>query len=416
VPPTREGGGMIWLPTADDPLVFASPTSFSFGYLRRGRAATRRIHLADAGGGAGSWNVTLHPSAAGGGAHPDRSTEPERPRDVERCGLPPPAAPRTPTRAASSSSPAEPTCGASPTGSTSAPAPCARAARAPARPTYHGNTKRGRSLVSCVPLPEQPSAIGIRGRLRAGAGVPLRASPPGRQRGRFAVTSRAGGVHVSPRLVRAGDGTGSPATRGFRSTSIPTRTAYGLVPAVGVFRPLAGALRPGLRHAERRSAGAFTFRFWIDDATPPSARLLTRSSRRAAAGPRARPRLGRRPAVVARQGRRPLPGILYALDRHRLARRRPPAPAATASSSASPTTRRRRTTRTMPQRRGLPNTLASSLSALSRPAGGQLAAVELVDRPECSMPCRSRKGAPCSPSSSPPSPRTSFHCDFRRAR
>src|SRR5204863_1336740 len=67
VPPTREGGGMIWLPQADDPLVFANPTSFSFGYLRRGRAATRRIHLADAGGGAGSWSVTLHPSATGRG-------------------------------------------------------------------------------------------------------------------------------------------------------------------------------------------------------------------------------------------------------------------------------------------------------------------------------------------------------------
>src|SRR5439155_12844266 len=37
--PTREGGGMIWLPRADQPLVFASPSSLSFGLLRRGHKA-----------------------------------------------------------------------------------------------------------------------------------------------------------------------------------------------------------------------------------------------------------------------------------------------------------------------------------------------------------------------------------------
>src|SRR5207302_4454739 len=59
IPPTREGGGMIWLPRADQPLVFSSPTSFSLGYLRRGRAARRRVALTDAGGGAGVWSVSL---------------------------------------------------------------------------------------------------------------------------------------------------------------------------------------------------------------------------------------------------------------------------------------------------------------------------------------------------------------------
>ncbi|HSB38877.1 MAG TPA: S8 family serine peptidase, partial [Gaiellaceae bacterium] len=40
VAPTREGGGMIWLPRADQPLVLARPASLSFGLLRRGQ--TRR--------------------------------------------------------------------------------------------------------------------------------------------------------------------------------------------------------------------------------------------------------------------------------------------------------------------------------------------------------------------------------------
>ena len=58
-PPTREGGGMIWLPRADQPLVFARPTSLSFGLLRRGAAVTLRVALSDAGGGAGAWAVAV---------------------------------------------------------------------------------------------------------------------------------------------------------------------------------------------------------------------------------------------------------------------------------------------------------------------------------------------------------------------
>ena len=61
VPPTREGGGMIWLPRADQPLVFAQPTSFSLGYLHRGDSRRQRVALTDAGGGAGAWRVSVRP-------------------------------------------------------------------------------------------------------------------------------------------------------------------------------------------------------------------------------------------------------------------------------------------------------------------------------------------------------------------
>src|SRR5204863_2950797 len=66
-PPTRVGGGMIWLPRADQPLVFASPTSLSFGYLRRGQARTLSVALTDAGGGAGTWSVSVQRSVSAGG-------------------------------------------------------------------------------------------------------------------------------------------------------------------------------------------------------------------------------------------------------------------------------------------------------------------------------------------------------------
>ena len=46
-PPTREGGGMINLPRADQPLVFARPSSIAFGLLRRGRSVALHVALTD---------------------------------------------------------------------------------------------------------------------------------------------------------------------------------------------------------------------------------------------------------------------------------------------------------------------------------------------------------------------------------
>ena len=59
VPVTRDGGGVIDLPRADVPLLFAAPTGLSFGALRPGATATRTVTLSDAGGGAGDWAVSV---------------------------------------------------------------------------------------------------------------------------------------------------------------------------------------------------------------------------------------------------------------------------------------------------------------------------------------------------------------------
>jgi subtilisin family serine protease len=56
-PPTREGGGVVNLVRADNPLLFASPTGLSFGILAPAATATRTVVLSDAGGGAGDWTV-----------------------------------------------------------------------------------------------------------------------------------------------------------------------------------------------------------------------------------------------------------------------------------------------------------------------------------------------------------------------
>jgi subtilisin family serine protease len=55
VPVTREGGGLIDLARANNPLVFVSPTAISFPV----NGGTRAIDLADAGGGTGPWAVAI---------------------------------------------------------------------------------------------------------------------------------------------------------------------------------------------------------------------------------------------------------------------------------------------------------------------------------------------------------------------
>ena len=66
-----EGSGMIDVPRADDPLVFTSPSSLSFGDLNVNKGAVRRalnVEVVDAGGGAGTWTVEVRPQSASTGA------------------------------------------------------------------------------------------------------------------------------------------------------------------------------------------------------------------------------------------------------------------------------------------------------------------------------------------------------------
>ena len=59
VPVTREGGGLIDVSAADQPLLFTAPTSLSFGLVRPGQAPARTVALSDAGGGAGIWSAAI---------------------------------------------------------------------------------------------------------------------------------------------------------------------------------------------------------------------------------------------------------------------------------------------------------------------------------------------------------------------
>src|SRR3989440_2407462 len=70
-PVVLEGGGLVNLPRADDPLLFTDPVSLSYGDLnvsRGSRTDAQLVRLVDAGGGDGTWQLELSPQAASAGA------------------------------------------------------------------------------------------------------------------------------------------------------------------------------------------------------------------------------------------------------------------------------------------------------------------------------------------------------------
>jgi minor extracellular serine protease Vpr len=66
-----QGGGIVNIGAADNPLVFSAPASLSFGDLKTPARGDRRallLRIEDAGGGSGTWQVELRTQSAGAGA------------------------------------------------------------------------------------------------------------------------------------------------------------------------------------------------------------------------------------------------------------------------------------------------------------------------------------------------------------
>ena len=66
-----EGGGLVNVMAANDPKLFASPSSLSFGYLDASAGDAGRqllVSLSDAGGGSGGWTVSVAAQSASTGA------------------------------------------------------------------------------------------------------------------------------------------------------------------------------------------------------------------------------------------------------------------------------------------------------------------------------------------------------------
>ncbi len=276
----REGGGRIDLPRADNPLIFVSPTGLSFGLVHRAQTVTQTIDIADAGGGPAPWNAAVAPQTG-----PVGST----------VTVAPTAVPGTPltvtltTTAAAAEGEAygfivltrgtdvrrlpywfrttAPRLGSEP--HTTLPGPG----------IYKGNTKGKPSLVSTYRYPELSSAA---------PAVPLDLSGP-EQVFRFVaktplvnfgavVTDQAPGVRVSPRLVIAGDENRLVGQTGLPANINPYFGYGDTVPAVGSVLSLAGPYDFVFDTPRNGRPGPFTFRVWVNDTTPPRARLLPRAA------------------------------------------------------------------------------------------------------------------------------------------
>ncbi len=274
VPVMRQGGGLIDLRQADTPLLFASPTSLSFGELHPGApAVTQTIQLADAGGGAGAWTATVEvrdgqgsqvlaspPVVTVPGSLQVSATVPAGLPEGDHAGyivLRKDAVTRRIPYWFTVSVPRL------------ADEPHVTLRRAG---TYSGTTRGKLSLVSAYRYPTDP----------AGAGVT--AAMPGPEQA-YRVTIPAGIANfgavvlsgtAEARIVLAGNETRLAGYAALPLYLNPYTDRYGEhVPAVGVAVPAPGAYDIVLDTHAAAKAGAYSFHYWVNDTTPPAIRVLT---------------------------------------------------------------------------------------------------------------------------------------------
>lgn len=282
-PAIREGGGLVDLLRADRPLLFADPASLSFGLLRPGARVSRAVDLVDAGGGAGSWAVSLLLQAR------PRGISVQAPAAVDVPG-------RLEVEVSVDGDAAEADLSGflvlSRGGETRRIPFWLRAARPrlgrPARVLpgpglYTGDTRRGQARVRSYRYPDAPQGAGVSNNLPGREQVfriVLR-QPAANLGARVVAAGR--GVRVSPRLVAAGDENRLTGQAGLPLDINPYRPAFGTaVPVVAALAPAPGAYDLVFDTPVAARAGPFSFRVWIDDTEPPRVRLLTRALTRGA--------------------------------------------------------------------------------------------------------------------------------------
>jgi subtilisin family serine protease len=284
----RAGGGVINLQRADNPLVFARPVALSFGLVPPTTTLTQQVELTDAGGGSGPWAATIEPQNGAPSvtiAVPPEVTVPGRlpvtvttanapdtevagyvvlTRGAERRRLPYWFRTGAPALAGTKTTPLR------------------RAG------TYSSTTRGGSSRITAYRYPERPSGHGFAVRLPGPERVyRITLGRPAVNFG-VVVTSRAKGVRVEPRIVLAGDERRLTGYAALPFNLNPYLRTFGdPVPAAGAILPAAGRYDIVFDSPSAASSGKFSFRYWVNDATPPAAVL---TARRVATG---------RPLVVA---------------------------------------------------------------------------------------------------------------------
>ena len=146
--------------------------------------------------------------------------------------------------------------------------------------TYAGNTRLGRSRVSSYRYPESPVI---------GSGVANNFPGPeqvfrvvlSRRVSNFGivVTGHAKGVNVSPRIVFPGDENHLVGIPALPLNEDPYQNQFGQAePVAAVIAPASRTYDVVFDTRGRSEAGPFTFRLWMNDTAPPTAKLLTSSA------------------------------------------------------------------------------------------------------------------------------------------
>ncbi len=276
---TREGGGRIDLVRADQPYIFVSPTSLSFGLVKPGSTLTRSVALSEESAlGESAVDIRLQQRARGvsfvvpkqvavpGTLHV-RLVVARNAKQGERTGFVVLEAP-----------------GVQP----------ARFLRVPFwffvdRPqlardkahalthagVYGGTTVGASGHVTSYRYPDlMPNSFSFPVRL-AGPEVVYRFRLE-RRVANFGVAllSEAAGVSVTPRIVRDADENRLAGYAGLPIDLNPYRSAFqNSRPVAGVVLPGPGTFDVVFDSTARSRRGRFTFRFWINDTTPPTVRV-----------------------------------------------------------------------------------------------------------------------------------------------
>jgi hypothetical protein len=275
---TREGGGLIDLPKADNPLVFAQPTSLSYGLVRRGAQASLTVDLSDAGGGTGTWSVSVESQF-----NPSPLTAPATvsvpgslqvavnsataPVDDELTGFVVLSRSGERRRIAYWLRVEQPKLASEPHRTLTAPG------------VYRGTTAGKPALVTSYRYPEDPRPLSETSLAGPEQVFRFRLTKPVANFG-VVVTGTGPGVAITPRIVRAGD---ENRLTGYTALPIVVNPYLDRfqdpIAVSSATRPAPGSYDVVFDTPSRNGAGRFTFRFWVNDIAPPRIRLLDRTAR-----------------------------------------------------------------------------------------------------------------------------------------
>ena len=273
----RAGGGVIDLPRADATPIFATPVSLSFGLMRASTSLTRSVGLTDSGlGGSGPWTVTLEQQLRATGAtvlvpatvtvpgRLDVTVRTTRPADAEASGYVVLTRGTDRLRIPYWFGTGTPALAGARHGVLRKPG------------TYKSSTRGGSTRVTRYRYPERPVGFGFAATLPGPERVfRVSLSRPAANFG-VVVTSRAPGVRVEPRIVRAGDERRLTGYAALPFNLNPYLRTFGeLVLASGTILPAAGSYDVVFDSPSAARAGAFAFRYWVNDVSPPAASLRT---------------------------------------------------------------------------------------------------------------------------------------------